>query len=329
MAISASSLQSILSADASDAWVTMVDKVWEIMSAPIESTTPDLEVAGRDREVGKLDNALIASWELWNDFNTSVKKGASLTREIWRSEPSAKALLILDALSLREVPWILSEAKKRGYAVELKRATASELPSDTTQFAKALGFSQRSALAEGQTKKDRPLSEAKTFSCDLPWSDCQNLIGSERNLVFWHHWPDSRVHDLKTPGDGFQRLTRESQEQLTSNAFWDFIERLTTGRKLIITSDHGYAVPGLFADVTEKDQANYLKKNYGSQRYRTVTQDIANWAPPLEIELNGQSGRSCFVLGRRKWKSAGGYPTLAHGGLSLLEILTPFVVLSR
>lgn len=36
-----------------------------------------------------------------------------------------------------------------------------------------------------------------------------------------------------------------------------------------------------------------------------------------------------FALGRRKWKSQGGYPTLTHGGLSLLEVAVPFIELSR
>jgi hypothetical protein len=35
------------------------------------------------------------------------------------------------------------------------------------------------------------------------------------------------------------------------------------------------------------------------------------------------------VNGRRKWKSAGGYPTLIHGGLSVLEVAVPFIELSK
>jgi hypothetical protein len=40
-------------------------------------------------------------------------------------------------------------------------------------------------------------------------------------------------------------------------------------------------------------------------------------------------GEKQFALGRRKWRSAGGYPTLAHGGLSLLEVAAPFVEISK
>jgi len=34
-------------------------------------------------------------------------------------------------------------------------------------------------------------------------------------------------------------------------------------------------------------------------------------------------------LGRKKWKSQGGYPTLTHGGLSLLEMAVPYLELSK
>jgi len=36
-----------------------------------------------------------------------------------------------------------------------------------------------------------------------------------------------------------------------------------------------------------------------------------------------------FQRGRKKWKSQGGYPTLTHGGLSLLEMAVPYLELSK
>jgi hypothetical protein len=35
-----------------------------------------------------------------------------------------------------------------------------------------------------------------------------------------------------------------------------------------------------------------------------------------------------LVLGRRQWTIQGGYPTLAHGGLSLLEVAVPYIELT-
>ena len=52
---------------------------------------------------------------------------------------------------------------------------------------------------------------------------------------------------------------------------------------------------------------------------------MSEWVRPIDIVLDTPHGRSAFVLGRRKWKSHGGCPTLAHGGLSLLEVAVPLI----
>ena len=46
-------------------------------------------------------------------------------------------------------------------------------------------------------------------------------------------------------------------------------------------------------------------------------------------KLDNLLSGSAWELWRRKWKSQGGYPSLTHGGLSLLEIAVPFIELSR
>ena len=51
--------------------------------------------------------------------------------------------------------------------------------------------------------------------------------------------------------------------------------------------------------------------------------------PPIDLTLTSTHGTHQYVLGRRKWKSAAGYPTLQHGGLSLLELLVPFIEMSH
>ena len=38
--------------------------------------------------------------------------------DFWNSATGGKAVLILDGLSLRESPWLLQEAKRRGYQIQ-------------------------------------------------------------------------------------------------------------------------------------------------------------------------------------------------------------------
>lgn len=106
---------------------------------------------------------------------------------------------------------------------------------------------------------------------------------------------------------------------------------LATDRRLVITSDHGDANVALFPDVEYKDQAQALKTAFKSGRGApgAAPADLVHWTPPLVRRLVAAHGEHCLRLGRKKWKSQGACPTLAHGGLTLLEVAVPYPELSR
>ena len=112
----------------------------------------------------------------------------------------------------------------------------------------ALGFESRSHI---QNNGGRLL-----IDCSSPHRKCGYVLGKTAQLidfspnwVFWHHWPDSKVHDGSGAGQGLEMLTRDVAQQLSSDDFWTFVERLAKGRRLVITSDHGYAATGYFSDA--------------------------------------------------------------------------------
>lgn len=328
MTLSYDLLNGLQSSPSAEAWAAIFDCAWNICSKDL-TTNPEAEVMRRDRAVGDIDLFLAtAGWDLWRSYERDVVRTASALAAWWESRNKARAVLVLDALSLREAPWILMGAKKRGFTVHQAKATGAELPANTTPFAKALGFAQRSALNNDGAGGSHKLKGARTESVDIAWKDCASQIGAEPDWVFWHHWPDHRLHGHNDPGKGLPTLTREAQEHLTSDDFWQLVDRLATGRRLVITADHGYAASGLFPD-SNKEQSDYLKRVFqGGRWYRTSTEAGA-WVPPIDLLLRTDHGEHLFVLGRRKWKSAGGYPTLTHGGLSVLEVAVPFIELSK
>lgn len=334
MPVPLSLLRQLGAAPPAAAWQLILKNVWEICSPPLEKRTAVSEVTRRDREVGNLDLFLAASgWDLWQTFDQSAPHTADALADWWQVQAARAngcAVLILDALSLRESPWILQGALARGYKVDA-RVTAAELPADTTQFARALGLTQRSALQNNGASNSHLLAGARTETADMAWADCVNLINAEPRWVLWHHWPDSRVHDFASAGQGLNLLTEEAAAKLSDDGFWMLVERLTTGRKLVLTSDHGYAATGLFSDIADDQQAKFLKENFKSGRWAPASEQAPEpqTLPPLALTLTTRHGSNRFVLGRRKWRSPGGYPTLAHGGLSLLEVLVPFVEISR
>ena len=328
MKSSVSFLQSIMEDSPQEAWQKTLNCLWDIFSADIDPKTASSEIVRRERSIESLELLLAsAAWELWHSYPKCVDKASDLIVRFWERGSSGKAILILDGLSLREAPFILGEAQKRGYKITQAAPCGIQLPPDTNHFAQSLGFPQRSSLENNRAGKSHKLKGAVTESSDLPWRDCVPLISSHPTVVFWHHWPDCRIHDFAAPGRGVTAFTLEADEMLSGDDFWAFVERLGTGRKIVITSDHGYAACGLFPDITEREQVEYLKGMFKSGRMVRSDEDVGPWLPPITLPVATAFGKYHFVLGRKKWKSAGGYPTLAHGGLSLLETVVPFIEL--
>ena len=328
MPLTSELLESVTSRPAEQAWGDIATHLWATFSAPITGGRVDAEVVRRDRSITELENTLSGScWDMWGSFESSIPKNSQSIVDFWNRIHNGKAVLILDGLSLRESPWLLQQAEERGYTVHDAGPRGAELPCETTPFAHALGLGQRSSLENNGAGGAHKLQGAGTESSDLNWQDC--TVGNQEGFVFWHHWPDKRMHDLSDPGEGLHKLSREAHEHLTSDDFWAFVERMATGRRLVITSDHGYAACGLFPDLGDKDQAEYMKKLFKSGRTAVGDCEDGAWVPPIDLSLSTDHGTHRLVLGRRKWKSAGGYPTLHHGGLSLLEVFVPFIELSK
>lgn len=330
MPITKNLLQSVACGTPQEAWGKIANYLWEQFSASLPTSGADAEIVKRDRGITELDNVLSGSaWDLWGHFGTVVARASQSIIDFWCSIQGGKAVLILDGLSVREAPWLLEQAASRGYKVHEAAVRGAELPPETTYFANSLGFSQRSSLENNQAGSAHKLKAATTACSNLPWRDCVDMVGPQKCFVFWHHWPDERMHDLSGPGAGLHRLAKETHSVLIGDDFWLLVERLTTGRRLIITSDHGYAACGLFPDLTDKDQAAYMKTLFKSGRTAASDGQDGAWVPPIDLRLTTPHGTYQFVLGRRKWKSASGYPTLHHGGLSLLEVFVPYIELSR
>ena len=99
-------------------------------------------------------------------------------------------------------------------------------------------------------------------------------------------------------GQGLDTLTRDIATQLTSDDFWSFVERLATGRRLVITSDHGYAATGLFFDAAD-EQASFLKSILKSGRVVPGEHDPGPFVPLSPCRRPARTGTICS-------RSAGG-----------------------
>lgn len=260
------------------------------------------------------------AWELWEAFPEEADQtSANLTT--WAdAEQSGKAVLILDALSLRELAVLLAAGSARNIEPVQVKVTASECPSTTEHFAKSLGALSRSALANDGKPGAFALFGGNCYTdvVSLPFEDC--AVPPSPNLVIWHSWFDDLIHLQKKLPD---QIAGIASSVLQGDGFWRFVDRLRQGRRLVITSDHGYAVSKRFSSEIEAPEAvETLRKTFGASRNKAAS---APWEkrfmPPIVMTKNQQH----VVTGQRKWKVQGGFPHVCHGGMSLLEVAVPYI----
>jgi hypothetical protein len=328
MPLDAALLQTLTNCPANEAWGILLEGVKKTFSKSPAQTDVAGEIAQRDRETGTLDHFLSSvAWDLWREFGQSVEKTSCNLKKWWSELFDAKAILILDGMSLRELPLFLQGAEAHGFSASVVSVYASELPGDTNGFARALGYSSRSQLQNNEGRSEH-FPDAHTESVNLPWRDCAGLIDSSKNWIFWHHWPDVIIHENSSAGSGLENVLRDAEMVFGSEDFWGFAAKLAHGRRLVVTSDHGYAFTGHFTDADDTT-GKFLKEKFSSGRETPGIGDTGPFIPPVALQTDGITGPHMMVLGRRKWKSQGGYPVLTHGGLSLLEVLSPFVELRK
>ena len=304
---------------AESAWQSLLERLHGVAR---ESTSPtelhNLTIAP-DRLLSE------SAWELWAGYLRAAPRTTQALREWW-SSPAAggRAVLVVDALSLRELPLLVGGAERREVALTATRVTGSEVPSDTEQFAKALGVASRSQFANNGAPATFALASDSlhTDVLSMPFEDCVGLIPHERDVFIWHTWLDDLIHLHRSLPD---QISRHAVTELQGDGFWRLVDRLRQGRKLVITGDHGYAVARLFSsEETEREVIEALRETFGASRYAPAGE---GWQRHLMPPLVLREGGFLVMMGQRKWRVQGGFPHVVHGGLSLLEVAVPFIEL--
>lgn len=310
---------------ASAAWKLICDRLRDVAQAGPAAPALHKATIDADRQLSE------SAWNLWSEFAVNAPKVVDELRHFWSATTtSGSAVLILDALSLRELPLIVAAAQKRGVTPTRIDARAAEVPTETDRFAEALGVAGRSKLFNNKAPAGFIFSGPDTYTdvLDAPFEDCVSSVPPAPRLFLWHEWPDKQlVHGLEDKPDGHSTVARETKTQLASDGFWHFIDRMRQGRRLVITSDHGYAVSQFFSsEIRDDESIKLLRRHFHAGR--SAREDLTNpWPnrhlPPLVCRHNGW----LVVVGQRKWSVQSGFPHLCHGGLTLLEAVVPYIEL--
>ncbi len=314
-----------------DVWAQVFKRLGEVA---LETSSP----AALHKETIIPDRLIAESaWNLWQQFPADAPKVVDGVREFWAqtSATAGAAVLILDALSLRELPLIVSAARKRNVQPIRVSVAGSQVPSETNQFAAALGLSSRSKLFNNQPPQSFIFGgpDVHTDVLEDPFADCVSRVPAKARLFLWHKWPDEPlIHLHAERPDGDAVVAAEIKKTIASDGFWAFVNAMRQGRRLLVTGDHGYAAAAEFSSEIKDDQTvRQFAGAFGAQR-ATREDPTATWPrrqlPPYVLRFPDADGKTWLVvLGQRKWKVRGGFPTLCHMGLSLLEAAVPMIEL--
>lgn len=311
-------------------WSKIFKRLGESALASSSSSSLHRETVIPDRLIAE------CAWDLWQVFPTDAPKVIDAIRAFWTtaSGGTGTAVLILDALSLRELPLIVAGASKRSIPITNISVCGSMVPTETVGFAAALGLSSRSQLFNNQPPASFIFAgpDVHTDVLEEPFGDCVARIPPKPRLFLWHKWPDEPlIHDHSEQREGDTVVGAEIKRTLSSDDFWLFVNSLRQGRRLLITGDHGYATACDFSsEIKDEESIRLFAGTFGAQR--AIREDPAKpWPrrhlPPPVLRFTDAGGTWLVVIGQRKWKVRGGFPTLCHRGLSLLEAAVPVIEL--
>jgi hypothetical protein len=310
------------SGDPAEAWNAIFVRLRDLALTSANPAALPKETVAPDRLLAE------SAWDLWEAFPRCAPRVVDELQRFWvHATGAGTAVLILDGLSLRELPLIVQAGQSRGLSPDRVEVRGVEVPTETDRFAAALGLSGRAKLYNNEPPGTFMFagSDVYTDVLDVPFADCVGAIPSKPRLFIWHTWPDKLVHDHEDKKDGPSAVASHTKSELASDGFWMLVDRLRQGRRLVITGDHGYATAGEFSqELKDEDTMKLMRSSFGASRCARES-SAAPWprrhVPPLVLRHDGW----LVVVGQRKWAVQGGFPHLCHRGLTLLEATVPWI----
>ncbi len=233
------------------------------------------------------------------------------------------AVVVFDGLSLREVPLLLDLAEQSGMQAQAASYSFAAIPSETLSF-----IDQRLKLrstSPGQLPQKRELRNQGIQAYYYSHTNERHQLDHDaRAILLWSSFPD------QTYADSGARFARHFEQihNMLETAWQNTVQQIPKGRKVLITSDHGYVYFGAGLDFS-RDRASLrsLSDFLGGERHRFL---VGQESPPAHPDLSILEDKKLAILrGRVKphFQGPASNKLYRHGGLSLMEMLVPWVVL--
>lgn len=300
----------------------LLDEVWSSGAFARAGRSPKDYLLSGERAVNEREGLIGATaGGMYRELAQAGNAERTVAR-FFESNPGAAAV-IFDGCSLREVPRLLELARaSRRPVLELGSSRAA-IPSETNQFIVdrlGLGLPE---LAPSQLASRRELRERNVRYYYFGQSNSYHTVEhSPESILLWCRFPDQRYTDSTAVDEGLFDGIWDGFELAWRNT----VQALSPDRKVLVTSDHGYVfLKSGFSDTRLKNADRTLN----GKRYRFFAPDepLPASAPGLRVD---ESRRLAILMGRahnRPQAPSASQSVYRHGGFSLMEMLTPWLVL--
>lgn len=263
----------------------------------------------------------LAGESLYDELASSPPSDRSV-RAFWDSYPGA-SVVILDGCSIRELPRLVQLAEASGRPILERSYSFAAVPSETENFiGERMGLGlpsiSPSTLHSRRELRDQGI---KAYWLRQPTQQLRIEEGSEA-LLLWVRYPDMCFMDTA------------AATAALFDSIWDMLETVwmrtvqiaPTSRPVLVTSDHGYIFLG--PGLSDPKLAGVDRPLEGKRNREFAAQEEL---PPKKPGLWIDPARRLAVLaGRVHNRPQAPSPSNSvyrHGGLSLMEMLTPWLVL--
>lgn len=301
----------------------LVDDVWTEQAFRTAGNSPKDYLISGERAVAERERMLsICAQSLTSELAAEPPATRSVAQFL-ESNPGS-AVVIFDGCSLRELPRLseLARASRREF-VEIGCGRAA-VPSETDCFvADRLGLGLPQLGPSQLTSRGELKQRGIRFYYFKQAGEHHSIEKTYSSLLLWTRFPDQRYTD-----------STATDENLFE-ALWDGLDlawKRTVGaipadRKILVTSDHGYIFLGAGLNDPNLDG---LDRPLQGKRFRQFGPGEA--LPEAQPGLWVNTERKLAVLsGRthnRPQAPSASQSIYRHGGLSLMEMLTPWLVLA-
>lgn len=300
----------------------LLDEVWSEAAFESAGRSPKDYLLAGERQVNEREGLLGATaGSLYREL-VQPRENDRTIGEFFAAHPGVAAA-IFDGCSLREVPRLLELARKSKRPVLEVGCGRAALPSETNQFVVdrlGLGLPE---LGPSQLASRRELRERNVryyyFGQAASYHTIEN--GPE-SILLWCRFPDQRYTDSTAVNEGLFDGIWDGFELAWRNT----VQALPSERAVLVTSDHGYVfLKSGFSDSRLKN----LDRVLNGKRFKFFApgEPLPQATPGLWVE---EARRLAILAGRahnRPQAPSASQSVYRHGGLSLMETLTPWLVL--